>query len=390
MTGTDIGADGPRVFWKLYRQKLDTMNNRFNRVETQDGTLQPRDGRIDALLQEYDNGSSRSFEKLYAAEQRLIETATPEYVDTEAARRFEEARLRQIDKVGILARDYSERSEPALKREVLLSLVDELQLSYTRESLDGTARQKSSDRLNNFAIGLVIATLIVFLLSYVPAGSLYEWLGRTDPTEASLAMTDNRASFFTHFHLLFVMWFGVIGAYFSRLISFRFKAMSMDRDALATEFSRSAIYMRLTIGFFSAIIMYLLISANILSGSLFPKMDALTSERVAEVRSPVPAAIAAVADNGTVISFDGLPETLSEMSGVAQSSATEDTSNGSVQTPPSPNEKSDGVFDWRHVDYSIDANLALLLVWSLLAGFSERLIPDRFRALEKGIVRPGE
>ena len=55
-----------------------------------------------------------------------------------------------------------------------------------------------------------------------------------------------------------------------------------------------------------------------------------------------------------------------------------------------PSRKSDvpGETNCQKVECTISSDMALLPVWLPLDGFSERFVPNRFRALKKGSARP--
>jgi len=125
------------------------------------------------------------------------------------------------------------------------------------------------------------------------------------------------------FHLLAVLFFGAVGAFISRVTSFQSAIATFDYEAGARDYSAWGIVVRLMIGALMAMVLYLLLAGSFLSGGhLLP---------------------------ASVISDTWL-------------------------TPVG----TDAIF-------VPNAEFAKLLVWSLLAGFSERLIPDRLTEISKSL-----
>ncbi len=369
-----FGATPPRQdeFWRIYFEKLRTLDRRLNRHSPEDP--KPKDPTIPERLAHYDQQDAGAFEMLYSAEQALINLADDAYIKAEAARRFAEAQERGLSKVGRLQDQFDAAETTQDRKEVLLGLVDELQIFYLRASLERTARVNANTRLNRFAFFLVVPTFFVLALMYSSID--LDWLleaslsgpqaGPEAKQGAQVVPVDQRLvvlEYIAHFHLFAVMWFGVIGALFSRLISFRQTSANLSRDAIVTEFSRSAVWLRLVIGLVASIIMYLLLKSEILQGPLFPNWIGFQFVDGADLSSTVEGRFAV-----TVEAVD--PEMIGPPAPV----------NGDVKVTGK-------VYEIQNAPL-ISRDFALLLVWSLLAGFSERLIPDRFSSLEDSVTKP--
>jgi hypothetical protein len=124
-------------------------------------------------------------------------------------------------------------------------------------------------------------------------------------------------SFISDWHVAYVVWCGMLGAYFSRSVSMQGKIATLDYDLLVTDYSKWSIFQRLIIGAIAAFLIYLLISGNLLAGDLFPQAS-LTGNEPKDAQASLK-----LAPNG----------------------------------------------------------LSKLLVWSVIAGFSERLLPDQLDRL---------
>jgi hypothetical protein len=107
--------------------------------------------------------------------------------------------------------------------------------------------------------------------------------------------------------------FGLLGAYFSRLLSFQSKLTTLDFDDVMTLYKPRPLYVRLLYGAIGAIVFYLILRSELVGGTAFPNFKILSMGDKA-----------------------GAPT----------------------------------------------LELAKLLVWSFLAGFSERLLPDSLERVE--------
>jgi hypothetical protein len=268
--------------WPVYKIALDIQNDRLNHGG--DGSPQPaRDPRIDVLLDP--NKSDATWETLYEAEQRLATMMKDTQVKAEATRRFLEA-----DKLGVQSSktlkanfDAAQTLEDRLAN--FLCLLDDLQFRYVKRALDRKTRKAIGKRLNY--LGMILILPLVFTLLYV--------------------FFENQSPAVTKYHFIVVIYFGMIGAYLSRMYAFQDTADTLDYDQLTSNFPLWSVFVRLIIGVIGAI----LIVGGLLGGQLFPTVP------IKELWATTP--------------FD-------------------------VPTP----------------------DFAKLLIWSTIAGFSERFIPDQF------------
>ena len=137
------------------------------------------------------------------------------------------------------------------------------------------------------------------------------------------------------YHMIAVMWCGLTGAFLSRMIAFQRVLSTIGAEEITTEFSHFAIILRLIIGTMGALVMYFLIVGQVVDGDFFP--DWTATSRVWQRYS---------------------------------GSGTGDGQSG---------------FD----DFNlVSRDFAQLLIWATIAGFSERIIPDRFARMEIAVLQP--
>ena len=128
------------------------------------------------------------------------------------------------------------------------------------------------------------------------------------------------------FHIIGVLVAGILGAYLSRMIAFQRSLDTLVYDDLRNGYSYYSLLIRIILGLVAALTLYFMFMGNIVSGELFPKIE--------------------IKDFFFISSLQG----------------------------------TDGKTPSYFVFPTI--NLSKLLVWSFLAGFSERLVPDQFTKLE--------
>ncbi|TNC49336.1 hypothetical protein FHG66_11435 [Rubellimicrobium rubrum] len=133
------------------------------------------------------------------------------------------------------------------------------------------------------------------------------------------------------YHVLAVMWCGVSGAFLSRMILFQKVMATIGVEEITTDFSHFAIVLRLIVGVLGALVMYFLIVGEVVDGDFFPD-------------------------------WNGDADIWQRYDAGARK------------------------FPWQEPGFNIvSAPFAQLLIWSTLAGFSERIIPDRFARMEVAV-----
>lgn len=258
---------------------------------------------IDPQIQTLIDATPEVWVNLYQAEQRIAPYLSDVRIDAEATRRFIEAERLGVKSAADLKKEYYATGIAADRKRALFSiLLDDLQFRYEKRRLDRREFTTTTQRLN--WIGLFFLLIII--------GATLNLLNAGASQEAA------------RYHQFWVVYFGLLGAYFSRIIALAQNAQTFDYDALILDFAWSSIGRRLIAGALGALIVYCLIRGEILGGDLFPNHF---KELMADV-----------------VLYAGEDQ---------------------VTMPV------------------INADFAKLIVWSTLAGFSERLIPDQFSKLER-------
>lgn len=237
--------------------------------------------------------------KLYEAEQRLIDKMPADQLPAQATRRFLESKALGVPSAAELEKKYLEADTDEKRRAVFWSIVDDLHWRYVKRGLDRASRKRAA-RLFYWVGTLTLLPFLIVLLAFL----------RGDP-----------ASWIGHIHVLLALYFGLIGAFLSRIIAFQSSLDTIDYDHIDRDFSGWSLTIRLLTGVMGALVMYLLIRSGLLGGSIFPS------------------------ENFSAGLWQPIEERVSK--------------------------------------YALPGiDFAKLVVWSIVAGFSERLIPDQLARLE--------
>ena len=319
----------PPDLWVSYRSGLLVMTDRVRLQSGTDPGVADALAKVAALITDHPN-SRRSYSDLYEAEQRLVFLMSAEDLESEASRRFDEAGRIGLPAAPILLAEFV-RPGTGLerKRSLIFNLLDSLHYRYQKGTLDRRARMDTARNLAQFGFYILLATAIGF--AWLFATQTLEVLGK--------------------FHVIAVMWAGLIGAYFSRIIAFQRAQAVIDNDELVKHYSWPITGVRLVIGAMGALTMYFLIKGEMVGGSFFPEIltDNLIITNITECANKV-------------ASVTVMPDVVAP---------TVSTNNCIPSSRPAKLQM-------------ISAEMAQLLVWSLIAGFSERLIPERLSNLASG------
>ncbi|TAZ68227.1 hypothetical protein [Rhizobium ruizarguesonis] len=279
------------ILWKTYRIDLAA---ELDRISIEEAVKT----KITNLLSS--TAEPKAWEHLYEAEQRLAAVRSDDAVKADWARRIVEAENLGVGSAAALKAQFGAIDTAENRKGTYLALLDDLHFRYAKRRLDRHTRMKTATWLNNVGVLLCALGLLFTVVGWVFCLSFGDFLART--------------------HLLYAIWCGMLGAYFSRSVSMRSSIATLDYDVLMTDYSRWSVIQRLVIGAIAAFVMYLLIAGNLLAGDLFPATD---------FSKPV--------------------------------------------VNPKPGDPSLAI---------PSIAFAKLLVWSVIAGFSERLLPDQLSRLE--------
>lgn len=323
----------PPDLWVSYRSGLLVMTDRVRTQLATDPAVDDALAKIAFLIADRSDGP-RSYSDLYEAEQRLVFLMSAEDLESEASRRFDEASRVGLPAAHILLAEFVKPGTGLeRKRSLIFNLLDSLHYRYQKGTLDRRARQETARNLAQFGFYLLLVTSLGF---------------------AALFAT-HTLEVLSKYHVLAVLWAGLIGAYFSRIIAFQRAQAVIDNDELVKHYSWPITGVRLVIGAMGALMMYFLIKGNLVGGAFFPQI---------------------LADNMIVTAYADCVEKVAEVSTVIVGDPPADAA-AVVQDRCSQSPRLIKV-------QLISTELAQLLVWSLVAGFSERLIPERLSNLASG------
>ena len=211
-----------------------------------------------------------------------------------------------------------------INRDAYLYLLSDVQDAFLAGRFSRALQKVTARRL--FIWGLAVAVLalapfiVVFYLLSLPDGA------------------PKPAEFLAHhpvFGLYVALTYGVVGAFFSRLARFNTAPMTISYNDVQSNYIHSMLLQRMITGLFGALIFYFLLRSGLVAGQIFPEFANMTFQLIDLVAKPenVPPATGVFASLSIV----------------------------------APNE-----------------HLAKLIVWSFIAGFSERLVPDSLTRVESG------
>jgi hypothetical protein len=328
----------PPDLWVSYRSGLLVMTDRVRSQLGKDPEMREALAKIEALVADRTD-RPRTYSDLYEAEQRLVFLMSAEDLESEASRRFDEATRVGLPAATILLAEFVKPGTGLeRKRSLIFNLLDSLHYRYQKGTLDRRARNATAYRLGVF--GFVILGLTALGFAALFATKSLNLLGQ--------------------YHVLAVLWAGLIGAYFSRIIAFQRAQAVIDSDELSKHYSWPITGVRLVIGAMGALTMYFLIMGRLVGGDFFPEIQ--TNNMI------VTGYTDCVEKNPPVEPADRQTATTEPMN-LAESRCRDAIPEITMQL--------------------VSTELAQLLVWSLVAGFSERLIPERLSTLSAGVESNG-
>jgi len=332
--------------WENYRQNLIVL---YDDVRAGDDSLEDR--RITQLIKETDYqpdtprpGFLEQWAALNEIEHRLFRLIDDTVLIEQVKRKFEAAEKEGVGRVAERRAAFeatltsTEPDAPARRRAIAFALLDDLFVQYSYRFTVREKRMEVSRRLTRIGVGLIgIPVVLLFLWPFVDI--VADWVNGeqgTSPTPAPGSLlgvdTEDEPEIFRwasreYAAFFVVMYFGIVGAFFSRLFIFARDLRSLTWKEMDGVYSTGALWVRLLTGAIAAVIVFFLMMGKILSGALFINGDF------------------------ALWVLDG---------------------QGDPMIPLRPTE-----------------DFARLVLWCTLSGFSERFLPDRLKEIDDSAAKSG-
>jgi hypothetical protein len=291
--------------------------------------------RVDALFPEtivWQSGA-QEWHDLNAATQEVACHLSKHQLRTEFAILLALAKERKLSNYEVHAQNAplfaaDSKAELSSMRSAYMALLDDLQRWFINTRFNRNLRHQAAGTLLFVGIMVSLITIAPFIIFFYLFYNGYQ----ADGAVVSAAKEYQLFSGNPVFGLVMVAAFGLLGAYFSRIIMFQGQIVTLGFDDVMISYQARLLYVRLLLGMIAAFVFYFLLRSQIIAGSAFPDLSKLGIGEQIVWKTTTAGGIVPVADQ------------VPEPSGLT------------ILMP------------------TID--LAKLLVWSFLAGFSQTLVPD--------------
>jgi hypothetical protein len=260
-------ADARPYGWQNYRQNLLVLYE----------GLSQRDQEIDALvLRTAERNPARkiSFEEswthLNEMELRLFQLLEEKQLDAEIERKLDQARQMKLPSLKSHVKRFEDlKGVHHLddRRAQAIALLEDMFVRYSYRHSEREKRREVAGRLTIIGLVLLIVPVLLVLLHNLSAGvsnSAVKFLAGVLGLGGGGRPSGPNP-------LFVVVYFGMVGAYFSRLLSFQSHSGELRWQELDIGYGWRTMSVRLLIGAFGAALLYFLLLGGILSGSVFPE-----------------------------------------------------------------------------------------------------------------------
>jgi hypothetical protein len=309
---------------QLYRANLDVRLRGIDESSLQTETQKQIYAAATALLRDSADDNATEWDDVYKAERLIVLLLSGQELRYEIGARLQDVAAEKISQAERLRREYETLVPPPADSgaspaddgvlRLFLMRIMELLHSIAKKKLLIRPIRKQATR------NILILVMIAFVLVIFP------YLYLVVDYDTTKVGVDRIRTVWSLFALYTALMSGLLGAFFSRLISLNSQWSTTDLDEVFLHREFAYTLLRAGVGMCGALIVYFFLQSGIIEGKLFPEFDKLA---IRFVEIPGPAA-----------------QSSGEMPAVQM-----------ALTVPS-------------------MDLALLIIWCFLAGFSERLVPS--------------
>jgi hypothetical protein len=318
---------------EMLRLQLDNLKLRFDAIDEKEVTSDQEKKWYKEIVDTFDL-KELTWDDAYRLESEIGWLLKGERLRQEIAGRLRWAVGDGVPAASSLQTDYAallnKKDPPAddnVFRNFLLQALEEIHWNSKRKHIRQMVRSQASRRTLILAVvALVIALAPYFFLPNVGTSVRPASFASLEPYIFTVALFGGDG-FWTHFALYTSVTFGFLGALFSRLITLQKQWTDMALDELLNARSYHYIILRASIGVVGALVVYFFLQSGLVQGSVFPKFNELSVD-------------------------------LLQLGGPR-------------------------AVKWPTTIMLPSVSLALLIMWSFIAGFSESLVPTVLSGTER-------